>query len=180
MYKRQGVSFQACAGFSLGEYTALAASGIVSLADGVKIVRKRGQVMQQAADSMDSGMAAILGLDDAVVEEACAKVTSGIVRCLLYTSLARRNANLFANQVHAGHLLGHRMLDLNAGIHLAEIEVLVFIGQEFDRARAAVSDFARQIGCRGTDACAETVSYTHLCTKYPDRGLETTYPSARS
>ncbi|WP_164706552.1 ACP S-malonyltransferase [Intestinibacillus sp. Marseille-P6563] len=82
--KEAGVSFQACAGFSLGEYTALAASGIVSLADGVKIVRKRGQVMQQAADSMDSGMAAILGLDDAVVEEACAKVTSGIVRPVNY------------------------------------------------------------------------------------------------
>ena len=82
--KETGVSFQACAGFSLGEYTALAASGIVSLADGVKIVRKRGQVMQQAADSMDSGMAAILGLDDAVVEEACAKVTSGIVRPVNY------------------------------------------------------------------------------------------------
>lgn len=79
-----GVSFSACAGFSLGEYTALAASGIVSFEDGVKIVRKRGQVMQQAADSMDSGMAAVLGLEDAAVEEACAKVTSGVVRPVNY------------------------------------------------------------------------------------------------
>lgn len=82
--KEAGVSFEACAGFSLGEYTALAAAGVVSLADGVKIVRKRGQVMQQAADAMDSGMAAVLGLDDAVVEEACAKVTSGLVRPVNY------------------------------------------------------------------------------------------------
>lgn len=74
-----GVIFSACAGFSLGEYTALAASGILSLEDGVKIVQKRGQVMQQAADSMDSGMAAILGLEDAAVEEACAKITCGVV-----------------------------------------------------------------------------------------------------
>lgn len=77
--KEAGVSFSACAGFSLGEYTALAASGIVSLEDGIKIVRKRGQVMQKAADSMDSGMAAVLGLEDEAVEKACAEVTSGIV-----------------------------------------------------------------------------------------------------
>ena len=77
--KEAGVSFSACAGFSLGEYTALAASGIVSLEDGIKIVRKRGQVMQKAADSMDSGMAAVLGLGDEVVEKACSEVTSGVV-----------------------------------------------------------------------------------------------------
>ena len=77
--KEAGVSFSACAGFSLGEYTALAASGIVSLEDGIKIVRKRGQVMQKAADSMDSGMAAVLGLEDEVVEKACSEVTSGVV-----------------------------------------------------------------------------------------------------
>lgn len=77
--REAGVCFSACAGFSLGEYTALAASGIVSLEDGVRIVHKRGQVMQQAADSMDGCMAAILGLDDAAVEAACAAVTNGVV-----------------------------------------------------------------------------------------------------
>ena len=78
--REAGVSFDACAGFSLGEYTALVASGIVSLEDGVKIVRKRGQVMQAAADAMDSGMAAVIGLEDSVVEQACAEVSCGIVR----------------------------------------------------------------------------------------------------
>ena len=82
--KEAGVVFSAFAGFSLGEYTALAASGIVSLEDGIKIVRKRGQVMQKAADSMDSGMAAILGLEDEAVEKACSEVTSGIVRPVNY------------------------------------------------------------------------------------------------
>ena len=82
--KEAGVGFSAFAGFSLGEYTALAASGIVSLEDGIKIVRKRGQVMQKAADSMDSGMAAILGLEDEAVEKACSEVTSGIVRPVNY------------------------------------------------------------------------------------------------
>ena len=82
--REAGVSFDACAGFSLGEYTALVASGIVSLEDGVKIVRKRGQVMQAAADAMDSGMAAVIGLEDTVVEQACAEVSCGIVRPVNY------------------------------------------------------------------------------------------------
>ncbi len=79
-----GVTFRAAAGFSLGEYTALTAAGVLSPADGVKIVSMRGKLMQQAADSIDSGMAAILGLDDAAIEDACAKVTSGLVRPVNY------------------------------------------------------------------------------------------------
>ena len=82
--KEAGVEFKAAAGFSLGEYTALAAAGVVSLADGVKIVSMRGKLMQQAADSIDGGMAAILGLEDSVIEDACAKVTSGVVRPVNY------------------------------------------------------------------------------------------------
>lgn len=82
--KEAGVEFKAAAGFSLGEYTALAAAGVVSLADGVKIVSMRGKLMQQAADSIDGGMAAILGLEDSVIEQACAKVASGVVRPVNY------------------------------------------------------------------------------------------------
>lgn len=79
-----GVTFKAAAGFSLGEYTALTAAGVVSLADGVKIVSMRGKLMQQAADSTGGGMAAILGLDDAAIEAACAAVTDGVVRPVNY------------------------------------------------------------------------------------------------
>lgn len=70
----ENIIFQACAGFSLGEYTALVASGILSIEDGIRLVRRRGQLMQQAADSMDGCMAAILGLEDEQVEQACASV----------------------------------------------------------------------------------------------------------
>lgn len=76
--KDAGVQFRACAGFSLGEYTALVASGILSFEDGIRLVRRRGQLMQQAADSMDGCMAAILGLSDGAVEQACASV-AGVV-----------------------------------------------------------------------------------------------------
>lgn len=74
-----GITFDACAGFSLGEYTALAASGVVSLEDGAKIVQKRGQLMQHAADTIDGGMAAILGLEDAQVEQACAQADGTVL-----------------------------------------------------------------------------------------------------
>lgn len=78
-----GMTFRACAGFSLGEYTALTASGILSVADGIRLVRRRGQLMQEAADAMDGCMAAILGLDDESIEQICAQV-SGIVRPVNY------------------------------------------------------------------------------------------------
>lgn len=73
-----GVRFRACAGFSLGEYTALTASGILSFEDGIRLVLRRGQLMQQASDAMDGCMAAVLGLSDEAVEQACASV-SGVV-----------------------------------------------------------------------------------------------------
>lgn len=76
--KERGVSFDAYAGFSLGEYTALAASGICSLEDGMSLVCRRGQLMQQAADETNGAMYAILGLDDEAVEAIC-KSTEGIV-----------------------------------------------------------------------------------------------------
>jgi [acyl-carrier-protein] S-malonyltransferase len=59
------------AGHSLGEYTALVASGALSLKDGAHLVRIRGQLMQDAAPAGTGAMAAVLGADDALVEEAC-------------------------------------------------------------------------------------------------------------
>ena len=76
--REHGVTVEACAGFSLGEYTALTASGMLSVEDGIRLVRRRGELMQEAADRTDGGMAAILGLADSVVEELCAN-TDGTV-----------------------------------------------------------------------------------------------------
>ncbi len=64
-------SFQATAGLSLGEFTALAAAGALSFEDGLKIVRQRGRFMHEACESTQGGMAAIVGLDEASTREVC-------------------------------------------------------------------------------------------------------------
>ena len=61
----------AAAGLSLGEYTALTFAGALSFRDGLRVVQRRGQAMQAAADTTPSGMVSIIGLDQAAVEELC-------------------------------------------------------------------------------------------------------------
>ncbi|MGB0467854.1 MAG: ACP S-malonyltransferase [Pontibacterium sp.] len=67
------------AGHSLGEYTALVCSGAMSLADGVNLVKLRGEFMQQAVPEGTGAMAAILGLADDAIEAACEAAAQGDV-----------------------------------------------------------------------------------------------------
>ncbi len=73
-----GVRCTVAAGHSLGEYTALTATGALSLEDGVRLVTERGAAMQAAADARPGTMAAVLGADDELVAEACAKATGDV------------------------------------------------------------------------------------------------------
>ena len=65
---------RAAAGLSLGEYTAVCVAGGFDFADGVRLVQRRGQAMQAAADATDSGMASVLGLDLDTVTALCDQV----------------------------------------------------------------------------------------------------------
>jgi [acyl-carrier-protein] S-malonyltransferase len=73
-----GLGAEMVAGHSLGEFSALVANGVLSFDDGLKLVSERAKAMQAACDANPSSMAAILGLDDAKVEEICASI-NGIV-----------------------------------------------------------------------------------------------------
>ncbi|MCW8884449.1 MAG: ACP S-malonyltransferase [Motiliproteus sp.] len=82
-----GVTPSVLAGHSLGEYTALVCAGVLSLEQGAKLVKARGEFMQQAVPAGQGGMAAILGLDDDKVEAACAQAAENdVVSAVNYNS----------------------------------------------------------------------------------------------
>ena len=92
-----GKSPELVAGHSLGEYTALAAAGTITLSDAVRLVRVRADAMQSAVPVGQGGMAAILGLDDEAVLEVCqaASTEDSFVEAV--------NFNAPAQVVVAGH-----------------------------------------------------------------------------
>lgn len=79
--KMAGATFQpeAVAGHSLGELTALAAAGSLQFEDALVLVSKRAFAMQKACELVDSTMAAVLGMEDALVEEICRSITDEVV-----------------------------------------------------------------------------------------------------
>ena len=74
-----GVKPDAVAGHSLGEFSALTVAGALSFEDGLRLVSKRAMAMQKCCESQPGAMAAILGLDDAVVEQACDQIEGVVV-----------------------------------------------------------------------------------------------------
>ena len=66
------------AGHSLGEFSALVACGAVAFEDALKIVRRRGELMQQAGENNPGTMAAVIGMDDEVVERICKRATEEV------------------------------------------------------------------------------------------------------
>lgn len=76
--ERLGVEPSYCAGHSLGEYTALTATGALAFDDGVRLVVERAEAMHEAGQSNPGTMSAILGLDDELVEVACRRADSDV------------------------------------------------------------------------------------------------------
>ncbi|HUO64428.1 MAG TPA: ACP S-malonyltransferase, partial [Terriglobales bacterium] len=75
----RGISPDLCAGHSLGEYSALVVTGALGFVDAVRLVRKRGEFMQEAVPVGTGAMAALMGLDLAAAEQACAEAAQGEV-----------------------------------------------------------------------------------------------------
>ncbi|SFT74671.1 [acyl-carrier-protein] S-malonyltransferase [Selenomonas sp. GACV-9] len=73
--KEHGIQPDVTGGHSLGEYSALVAAGVLDFQDAVLLVHKRGQFMQEAVPVGQGGMAAIIGLADEVIVDACEKAT---------------------------------------------------------------------------------------------------------
>lgn len=94
--EKNGQAPTVMAGHSLGEYTALVCAGALAFADGVALVAERGRYMQEAVPAGTGAMAAILGLEDAQVVEACAGAAQGQV-------VAAVNFNSPGQVVIAGH-----------------------------------------------------------------------------
>lgn len=77
-HERAAAEVPVCAtGHSLGLYSALVAAGALELEDALRLVALRGELMQRAAEERPGGMAAVLGLEDSVIEEVCAAASRG-------------------------------------------------------------------------------------------------------
>ncbi len=97
LQQETGIEPAIAAGHSLGEYSALVCSGAIAFADAVRTVRKRGTYMQQAVPVGMGGMAAILGLDTVLVEQACRDAAQG-------EHVAPANYNSPGQIVISGHM----------------------------------------------------------------------------
>jgi [acyl-carrier-protein] S-malonyltransferase len=78
----RGIVFEAAAGLSLGEYTALVAAGALRFEDALRLVQKRGRYMQEACDAQPSGMASVIGLPREKVRQACEAAKGAGVICM--------------------------------------------------------------------------------------------------
>lgn len=99
LLKQKGIEPLAAAGHSLGEYSALVAAGALSFDQGLKLVKTRGELMQQAGVDQPGTMAAVIGLEPQVIEQICNKV-SGIVQPANFNSPGQVAISGEVNAVH--------------------------------------------------------------------------------
>lgn len=111
------------AGHSLGEFSALVANGVLSFQDGLKLVAERATAMQDACNANSGSMAAILGLEDAKVEEICAEMDGIVVpanyNCLgqLVISGETKTVELACEKMKAAGAKRALLLPVNGAFH---------------------------------------------------------------
>ncbi|NQP32633.1 ACP S-malonyltransferase [Streptococcus suis] len=89
LLEEEGVQPDMVAGLSLGEYSALVASGALAFEDAIALIAKRGEYMEMAAPAGTGKMVAVLNTDVNLIEEICSTVTSGIVSPANYNTPAQ-------------------------------------------------------------------------------------------
>jgi [acyl-carrier-protein] S-malonyltransferase len=120
----KGVRPAFVSGHSLGEYSALVAAGAIRLEDAVRLVRRRGQYMQEAVPAGQGAMAALLGIELAAVEAICSEAAQGDV-------VSPANLNSPGQIVIAGHAAAvQRALEL-ANLHGAKKAILLNVSAPF-------------------------------------------------
>jgi [acyl-carrier-protein] S-malonyltransferase len=98
------------AGHSLGEYSALYAAGAFSFKNGIKLVSRRGALMQEAANDSKGGMAAVLGLDNDKIKELCLKVSSsGYLTAANFNSLGQVVVSGDEQAINAGEIIAKEL-----------------------------------------------------------------------
>jgi len=151
--RRDGLRFGVAIGHSLGEFSALVATGAVSFADALRIVRRRGQEMLRAADANPGGMAAVLGLEDAVVEALCAEqdgVWPANFNCPGQVVVSGRKAALeqLAEKARAAGAKRVISLPVSGAFHSPLVQsALEPLREEFDRTEWHAPDPAFFSGC---------------------------------
>ena len=106
----RGLEPIAAAGHSLGEYTALLSAGALSLAQAAGLVRRRGELMQDAVPNGVGKMAAVIGLDDSAVRKLCESSTQGT-----HSLVVAANFNAPGQVVIAGHAGAVERAEISAG-----------------------------------------------------------------
>ncbi|HEM3634900.1 TPA: ACP S-malonyltransferase [Streptococcus suis] len=89
LLEEEGIQPDMVAGLSLGEYSALVASGVLTFEDAIALIAKRGEYMETAAPAGTGKMVAVLNTDVNLIEEVCSLVTSGIVSPANYNTPAQ-------------------------------------------------------------------------------------------
>lgn len=130
LLKENNIEAEISAGLSLGEYSALAYSSFISFEDAIKTVRKRGEFMQDYVPNGTWAMAAIIGLDDELVEKACADVKNGFVvpanyNCIGQVAISGEREAVLETMENAKNLGAKRAIELKTSgpFHTEKLKV---------------------------------------------------------
>ncbi len=104
------------AGHSLGEYTALAAAGVLAFEDALKVVQQRGELMQKAGEIQPGAMAAIIGLEDEVIESECKSLSANPDSLVIPANYNTTGQIVISGHVAAVDLAMDRMKEAGAKI----------------------------------------------------------------